>query len=322
MTTPRALALAFGLGTLAAACGPSAGFACTDRSECERGGELGWCEAGYCAFLDPGCVSMHRWGEHAPSDIAGACVPWDPEDPDALPSDDGKGALDDAPPDPEDDTGETTGGDAMPSPTDGEPEPEPEPAPEPGWICATEDLYALDDDLFDGMLPGGWTLGASESASALILRTEDETTLHLDAGAPASLWIERELHVGSDAIAQVSGVDLVGLEARGFLELVTDVPHRIEYAGARIVLVSGDEPDPILDMPIDPSLASHLRIVVGADAIRWEASSDGASFVELAWRPRSSDASPTHVSIGVERQVQSPVSAELVFETISTCTPV
>lgn len=59
---------------LASGCG-AATFACDGDASCGEGGR---CEAnGYCSFVDDGCASGRRFGEHAPASIAGACVEQD-----------------------------------------------------------------------------------------------------------------------------------------------------------------------------------------------------------------------------------------------------
>ena len=46
-------------------------FACVDDASCSGG----VCEAsGYCSFPDADCDSGQRYGEHAPAELAGACV--------------------------------------------------------------------------------------------------------------------------------------------------------------------------------------------------------------------------------------------------------
>jgi hypothetical protein len=69
--------------TLAAATlGPLSGWACTltfpcDTDEqCTRDGATGVCQAsGYCSFPDESCDSNQRYGDLAPGELAGACVP-------------------------------------------------------------------------------------------------------------------------------------------------------------------------------------------------------------------------------------------------------
>jgi hypothetical protein len=69
--------------TLAAATlGPLAGWACTltfpcDTDEqCTRDGATGVCQAsGYCSFPDASCDSNQKYGDLAPGELAGACVP-------------------------------------------------------------------------------------------------------------------------------------------------------------------------------------------------------------------------------------------------------
>ena len=66
----------------AATLGPLSGWACTltfpcDTDEqCTRDGATGVCQAsGYCSFPDPSCDSNQKYGDLAPGDLAGACVP-------------------------------------------------------------------------------------------------------------------------------------------------------------------------------------------------------------------------------------------------------
>lgn len=320
------LAVALCLYGLGFACGPSVAFECDAPSECERGREGGVCEAGYCAFVDGDCPSLHRWGEHAPDDIAGECVPWDSDDPDAGSSAGGKGGLDGAT-DPLDDGTDGSDGDAGPMLDDGdttgpEPEPEPEPPAEAEWICASEDLFDLDPAAFDGTLPGGWMVGATGSSPAMLIRTEDALALHLDDGGPGIVFIEHALD-GDAASAMASGVQLTGADAHGFIEILTDVPYRIERDGTHVTIPDAEDPElaPIFDAEIDPTLTRHLRVVLTASEVRYEASGDGATFMALAVRPRGSDAPPSLATIGLSRTGTSPFSAELLLTSVSTCAP-
>ena len=69
------------LATLAGsvACGDPGGFVCARDDQCERAGEAGTCEAGFCAFMDPDCESGKRYGELS-GERAGECVPGDGSD--------------------------------------------------------------------------------------------------------------------------------------------------------------------------------------------------------------------------------------------------
>lgn len=50
-------------------------FRCAKDSECVKGGESGLCEpTGYCSFSDSSCETGRKYGDHAPSELAGACV--------------------------------------------------------------------------------------------------------------------------------------------------------------------------------------------------------------------------------------------------------
>ena len=70
--TGQATALAL-VGVLPG-CAPST-FGCTDDAQCLAGAEQGWCEAGgYCSFEDDACEGGRRYGEFAPSALAGSCV--------------------------------------------------------------------------------------------------------------------------------------------------------------------------------------------------------------------------------------------------------
>lgn len=72
MQSARRLALAL-VGVLPG-CAPST-FGCTDDAQCLAGAEQGWCEAGgYCSFEDDACEGGRRYGEFAPSALAGSCV--------------------------------------------------------------------------------------------------------------------------------------------------------------------------------------------------------------------------------------------------------
>ena len=68
----RLLALAL-VGVLPG-CAPAT-FGCSDDAQCKSGSEQGWCEAGgYCSFEDADCEGGRRYGEFAPSALAGTCV--------------------------------------------------------------------------------------------------------------------------------------------------------------------------------------------------------------------------------------------------------
>ncbi len=71
------------LGTVIGWCGPSCGgddvFACVSDEQCAAGdGRDGRCEStGYCSFDDTSCESGRRYGSHATTGLAGACLPVD-----------------------------------------------------------------------------------------------------------------------------------------------------------------------------------------------------------------------------------------------------
>ncbi|HET6584247.1 MAG TPA: DUF2341 domain-containing protein, partial [Nannocystaceae bacterium] len=68
-------AFALGSAMTLAGCGPAATFVCSADEDCRDGDRVGTCEADhYCSFPDDGCPSRRRYGERAPSDLAGECV--------------------------------------------------------------------------------------------------------------------------------------------------------------------------------------------------------------------------------------------------------
>lgn len=71
----RAPLAAATLGTLAGwACALS--FPCNADEQCARDGAAGLCQAsGYCSFPDASCDSNQRYGDLAPGELAGTCVP-------------------------------------------------------------------------------------------------------------------------------------------------------------------------------------------------------------------------------------------------------
>lgn len=71
----RAPLAAATLGTLAAwACALT--FPCDADEQCSRDGAAGLCQAsGYCSFPDASCDSNQRYGDLAPGELAGTCVP-------------------------------------------------------------------------------------------------------------------------------------------------------------------------------------------------------------------------------------------------------
>lgn len=71
----RSITLALTICAICWGCLPST-FGCTENDACRDGDQRGWCEAdGYCSFEDPGCPGGRRYGEFAPTSVAGACVP-------------------------------------------------------------------------------------------------------------------------------------------------------------------------------------------------------------------------------------------------------
>lgn len=75
--TARLLALA--LIGVAPGCAPAT-FGCSDDAQCKSGSDQGWCESGgYCSFEDDDCEGGRRYGEFAPSALAGTCVNADDE---------------------------------------------------------------------------------------------------------------------------------------------------------------------------------------------------------------------------------------------------
>jgi hypothetical protein len=70
----RATVAAATLGTLAGwACALT--FPCDADEQCARDGAAGTCQAsGYCSFPDDSCDSNQRYGDLAPSELAGTCV--------------------------------------------------------------------------------------------------------------------------------------------------------------------------------------------------------------------------------------------------------
>ncbi|HET6585771.1 MAG TPA: hypothetical protein VFG69_20070 [Nannocystaceae bacterium] len=72
--TALGVVLAVVLG-LALGCAAAPAFVCGDSDDCRDGSFTGVCQDnGYCSFGDPECDSGQRFGEHAPGDLAGACV--------------------------------------------------------------------------------------------------------------------------------------------------------------------------------------------------------------------------------------------------------
>ncbi len=60
----------------AAAAGCAVTFPCSSDEQCDRDGVGGVCQAsGYCSFPDNACESTQRYGELAPAELAGTCVP-------------------------------------------------------------------------------------------------------------------------------------------------------------------------------------------------------------------------------------------------------
>lgn len=70
----RGLVLMVVLGSVALACRTD-NFECESENACQIESIQGFCEpSGYCSFPDEECSSGRRYGENAPSEIAGICV--------------------------------------------------------------------------------------------------------------------------------------------------------------------------------------------------------------------------------------------------------
>ncbi len=65
----------YALAVLLAACASHDAFPCRDATQCVLGGAAGRCEAvGWCSFPDASCAGGFRFGDYAPSEMAGTCV--------------------------------------------------------------------------------------------------------------------------------------------------------------------------------------------------------------------------------------------------------
>jgi hypothetical protein len=74
-TTIRACGLLLGLA-LTPACHDAGVFHCQTNGECAMDAIAGLCQpTGYCSFPADDCASRQRYGDYAPPDLAGACVP-------------------------------------------------------------------------------------------------------------------------------------------------------------------------------------------------------------------------------------------------------
>lgn len=62
-------------GLLAAGCLRPLRYPCDDEDACERDGQQGICEAGWCAYADDECPSGYRWSSIADETVARMCVP-------------------------------------------------------------------------------------------------------------------------------------------------------------------------------------------------------------------------------------------------------
>lgn len=73
----RALRLAVLAALAAAGCASREPFVCRSLTACDRG-DGAFCQpSGTCSVSDPGCVSGHRYVDHAPAELASQCVPGD-----------------------------------------------------------------------------------------------------------------------------------------------------------------------------------------------------------------------------------------------------
>lgn len=67
---------------LALACQPSGVFLCGTDDDCTISGVGGVCQSdGYCSFPSEDCASGQQYGQYAPSELAGECVPEDGPEP-------------------------------------------------------------------------------------------------------------------------------------------------------------------------------------------------------------------------------------------------
>jgi len=147
----RVVALACAIA-LVASCSAGGAFECTQPSDCASEGGAGTCEStGYCSFPDATCDSGRRYGEHAPGDVAGTCVPTD--------------------------VGETGGTEASASdddsvsevgPTSLTTDPTADPTTDPGTADTTS---ALDDST-----SAGSTITATSLETSITTATDEDTT--------------------------------------------------------------------------------------------------------------------------------------------------
>lgn len=73
-----------------AGCNRSSEFLCTQDAQCTDGTNAGVCQStGYCSFPDVACASGQRYGDRAPPELAGRCLP--PDQATTFGPDDGSG---------------------------------------------------------------------------------------------------------------------------------------------------------------------------------------------------------------------------------------
>jgi hypothetical protein len=306
VSTLRPVALGIGLGL---GCGPEAWFACTDDDQCTRSAELGQCVAGYCAFVDPSCPAQHRFGEHAPADIAGTCV--DPSGSPAGGSSDDTAAASKGGPLDEGGSSDESSGDTAGT-TGAEMDPTTGDSPST-CVSAFDDQF--DDDWLDMSV---WSVD-SDAEQAMFGTIGGELRMVILAGYPGELLVQRSIGSDDEPSLVVEGLAPPDVGwAYGWMELGDPGMHRIEVQDLqlRIVDVALDEP---LVISFHEIGHAWLRISVLEHETRYEASHDGWSWSTLISLDGSPEGIDDEARIGITALGEVTQDATISIERASAC---
>ena len=319
----------------AAAC-PSSAFECEADAQCLADGLSGLCEpSGYCSFPDGDCASGHRYGDNAPTGLAGECAPVVEGTGTATGSaaTDTSAATTAEPPtasadgstsSPVADTstttsssgpvesttssdgGETTGSSAESGSTTGTP------------AC----VPTFADDFADGNLDPAWMSWADAGCSV----QETAGALEFTIG-PSELgrWLSTGVYTGfASALGSRVRASFAGAvgdpDAASVWLTVADAAGcelHIAREGSDIVAVHTGTPNVVL--ATDPAVDVWLQIEVDpAGAVTWSMSDDGIAWVEVRQEPMSTCALDSTFSAvfagGAHAQVRPVVRAALSYE--------
>jgi hypothetical protein len=283
---------------MTAACGTEMVFACSDDSACSKGAEQGVCEMGFCAFDDSTCDSGLRYGDLAPPRQAGRCVPAEGEDepPQESKGGDGISATSTT-------NGETTAPQTTIEPPEGDGDDSSTGAAEesstgiPAMAC---DAVFVDEFEMEDIDPRWSTENESEQPvfQSRYGTSEGKLRLTVVADYLGSTWLEFPA-VGVDEPAAViaGAIPPASSWAFGYVELWSEMSHRIELHGTWLRVVEAEEE--LLAIPYDSIDHEWLRVSALEDETRYESSRDGILWDELLVVPVTSSHSFHAARVGV-----------------------